>query len=164
MYQCSEHDFTIFSHTFWKQTIDVQSRFTIYDFTFTLLLILIWKKNPLGILSVNWFEAGKYGVGGFSKILRNFQSGSWQMLTSNYKVGGWGEKRLKTCLRNIWMVPNVYAVNGILLPKLFWPTVRKNCSSDREKLLKFEAEGREFAKNLRSLEQFIQKVKGMKNV
>ena len=35
---------------------------------------------------------------------------------------------------------------GILLPKLFWPTVRKNCSSDREKLLKFEAEGREFAK------------------
>ena len=30
--------------------------------------------------------------------------------------------------------------NGILLPKLFWPTVRKNCSSDWEKLLKFEAE------------------------
>ena len=25
--------------------------------------------------------------------------------------------------------------NGILLPKLFWPTVRKNCFSDREKLL-----------------------------
>ena len=23
------------------------------------------------------------------------------------------------------------------IPKLFWPTVRKNCSSDREKLLKF---------------------------
>ena len=32
----------------------------------------------------------------------------------------------------------------------------KNCSSDREKLLKFEVEGREFAKILRSLEQFIQ--------
>ena len=30
--------------------------------------------------------------------------------------------------------------NGILLPKLFWPTVRKNCSTDREKLLKFEVE------------------------
>ena len=38
--------------------------------------------------------------------------------------------------------------------------MRKNCSSDREKLLKFEAEGREFAKFLRSLEQFIQTVKG----
>ena len=32
------------------------------------------------------------------------------------------------------------------LPKVFWPTARKNCSSDREKLLKCEAEGREFAK------------------
>ena len=50
--------------------------------------------------------------------------------------------------------------NGILLLILFWPTVRKNCSGDREKLLKFEAEGREFAKFLRSLEQFIQTVKG----
>ena len=27
--------------------------------------------------------------------------------------------------------------NGILLPKLFWRTVRKKCSNDREKLLKF---------------------------
>ena len=50
--------------------------------------------------------------------------------------------------------------NGILLPKLFRPTVRKNCSSDRKKLLKFEAEGREFSKFLRSFEQFIQTVKG----
>ena len=41
--------------------------------------------------------------------------------------------------------------------------MRKNCSSDREKLLKFEAEGREFAKFLRSLEQFIQTVKGQNN-
>ena len=39
----------------------------------------------------------------------------------------------------------------------------KNCSSDLEKLLKFEAEGREFAKFLRSLEQFIQTVKGLNN-
>ena len=53
--------------------------------------------------------------------------------------------------------------NGILLPKLFWPTVRKNCSSDREKLFKFAAEGREFEKFLRSLEQFIQTVKGQNN-
>jgi hypothetical protein len=47
-------------------------------------------------------------------------------------------------------------------PKLFLPFVRKNCSTDREKLLK-EAEGREFAKLLRSLEQFIQTVKGHNN-
>ena len=42
--------------------------------------------------------------------------------------------------------------------------MRKNCSSDREKLLKFKNEGREFAKNLRSLEQFIRTVKGQKKI
>ena len=31
----------------------------------------------------------------------------------------------------------------------------KKCSIDQEKLLKFEAEGREFTKFLRSLEQFL---------
>ena len=40
--------------------------------------------------------------------------------------------------------------------------MRKN-SSDLEKLLKLETEGREFAKLLRSLEQFIQTVKGQNN-
>ena len=39
--------------------------------------------------------------------------------------------------------------NGILLPKLFWPTVRKKILEKREKLLKFKAEGRKFTKNLR---------------
>ena len=48
--------------------------------------------------------------------------------------------------------------NGILLLKLFWPIVRNNCFSDREQLLKFEAEGRQFAKFLRSLEQFAWRV------
>ena len=37
--------------------------------------------------------------------------------------------------------------------------MRKNCSSDREKN-SFKAEGREFAKILTSLDQFIQTVKG----
>ena len=46
-------------------------------------------------------------------------------------------------------------INDILLPKLFWPTVRKNCSSDQENFLKFEADGQEFANYLRSLEQFF---------
>ena len=40
--------------------------------------------------------------------------------------------------------------------------MRKNCSSDQEKLLELEAEGREFEKVLRSLEQFIRTVKGQK--
>ena len=40
----------------------------------------------------------------------------------------------------------------------------KKCSSDQEKLLKFEAAGRDFARKvLRSLEQSIQTVKGQTN-
>ena len=39
----------------------------------------------------------------------------------------------------------------------------QNCSSDQEFFLKFEAEGREFAKILRSLEQFVRTVKGQNN-
>ena len=41
--------------------------------------------------------------------------------------------------------------------------MRKNCFSDQEKLLKFEAEGQEIAKILMSLEQYIQTVKGQNN-
>ena len=43
--------------------------------------------------------------------------------------------------------------NGILFQKLFRPTVIKNCSRDRGKLFKFEAEGREFANFMRSLDE-----------
>ena len=55
-------------------------------------------------------------------------------------------------------------VNIFLLAKLFRPTVRKNGSKIEKNLLKFEAEGREFAKILRLLEQFIQTVKGQNNI
>ena len=41
-----------------------------------------------------------------------------------------------------------FAINGILLPKLFCPIVRKKCSSDQEKLLKFEAEIFEFTRTI----------------
>ena len=41
--------------------------------------------------------------------------------------------------------------------------MRKNSSSDGEKLLKFETEGEEFTKFMRSLEQLIQTVKGQNN-
>ena len=51
-----------------------------------------------------------------------------------------------------------YFVSKIVLT--YW---EKKCFSDQEKLLKFEAEGREFAKFLRSLEQFIGTVKGKTN-
>ena len=47
--------------------------------------------------------------------------------------------------------------------KLFLPTVRKNCTNDQDFFLNFKAEGQEFANFSRSLEQFIQTVKGQNN-
>ena len=47
-------------------------------------------------------------------------------------------QRVETCVASKLRI-------GSLLTKLFWPTVRKKCSCDREKLLEFEAEGQEFA-------------------
>ena len=41
--------------------------------------------------------------------------------------------------------------------------MRKNCSSNRAKLLNFEAGDGEFTKFLRSLEQSINTVKGLNN-
>ena len=49
--------------------------------------------------------------------------------------------------------------HGILLPKLYCEKKKKILVIE-EKLVKFEAKGREFAKILRSLEQFIHTVKG----
>ena len=47
----------------------------------------------------------------------------------------------------------------VFVTKIVLTYCEKKCFSDRENLLKFDAEGREFAKGLRSLEQFIQTVK-----
>ena len=52
----------------------------------------------------------------------------------------WQNKR---CQIFVW---DAHQKCGILFPQLFWLTVRMNCSSDWEKLLKFEAEGQEFEK------------------
>ena len=68
--------------------------------------------------------------------------------------------------QRLWTVNNtpiIWKKYGILLSKLFLTTVRKNCSSDREFFLKFEAGGQEFANILRSLKQFIQTVKDENN-
>ena len=55
-----------------------------------------------------------------------------------------------------WMVSCYQNCSGL-------STLRKNCSNDCEKLLKFKAKGREFAKIMGSLEQFLQTVKGQNN-
>ena len=78
------------------------------------------------------------------------QLSSFMMLSSHFPLFS-----NSTLAHSVTMIK--FEKSGTLLPKLFWPTARKNCSSDQEKLLKFEAEGWESAKNLRSLEQFVQR-------
>ena len=58
-------------------------------------------------------------------------------------------------LQNLW---KRYFVSKIVLTYF-----EKKYCTDQEKLLKFKAEGREFDIFLRSLEQFIQTVKGQNN-
>ena len=50
----------------------------------------------------------------------------------------WGTKT-KTTVSVTFSFVSTWNRNSNLLPKLFWPTVRKNCSSDQEKL--FEIQG-----------------------
>ena len=71
------------------------------------------------------------------------------------KIDAWAEI-MKMFLLSFWKIE---AKNWYSLTKF----VLTYCSSDREKLLKFKAEGREFANFLRSLEQFIEAVKGQSN-
>ena len=61
------------------------------------------------------------------------------------------------------MKKNSHVKKWYFVTKIVLSYCEKNCSSEREKLLKFEAEGREFAKILRSLEQFVRTVKGQNN-
>ena len=53
--------------------------------------------------------------------------------------------------------------NGILLPKLFWPTMRKIVLVIEKNFWNSSLNAKNFAKILRSLEQFIQTVKGQNN-
>ena len=66
----------------------------------------------------------------------------------------------KAKFERIYFFPSWFSLqkkceSRILFPKLTF-CEKKNCSSDREKLFKFETEGRSFAKILRSLEQFFE--------
>ena len=89
------------------------------------------------------------------RICRNNTLKVWQVSTLHSRIGICYlvcTKMFLSSRNQNWSVNR----DGILFPKLFRPTMSKSCSSDWEKLLKFKAEGGEFAIFLRSLEQFIQ--------
>ena len=68
-------------------------------------------------------------------------------------------KKLPTNLRSKIYRNIDLSRNRILFQKMFWPTVRKRCSSDWENFWNSRLKSENFAKVQRSLEQFIQTVK-----
>ena len=93
----------------------------------------------------------------------------------NYIIFYWSHLftlfRLNHSYTQITLASYLRSQNPVMLSKNKWrkkwyfvtKIVLTYCSSDRENVLKFVAEGREFAKTLRSLEQFVRTVKGQNN-
>ena len=106
----------------------------------------IEKKNELNIYDAVLLYCGVH-------LRLNFQVGHFWLLIKNESCFFYLPKLSREPSKIGFIFKRLYNNrNGILLPKLFWRIVRKKYSSDREKLLKLEAEGHEFAKCLRSLE------------
>jgi hypothetical protein len=98
---------------------------------------------------VCWFNLKTNGM-----VRIEIENTLWTLATFLYY-----EMRIKMVL----ISENLQCLNSILLPKFFWLIARKNCSSDQEKLLKFQAKAEDLQNILRSLEQFIQAAKGQNN-
>ena len=124
---------------FWLNKSEVEKN--IYKNTYFIVLFIVGKKNFLALLHIFQYHAIPLSPIRGGKSYTRF-AGRTKVNKICVKLKGlclkWEHKEYKKC--------KLLNKNGILLPKLFWPTVRKNCSSDREKLLKFEAEGWEFSK------------------
>ena len=82
-----------------------------------IVLWMPWRLNKVRIHSLNTAHITM----GRNSFKRKFQE---KILHNFWLANFW--------LPNFWLV--LSAKNGILLPKLFWPTVRKKCSSDWKNL------------------------------
>ena len=96
--------------------------------------------------------------------LSNCSSIFLSLLHFNYVITTQGTIKVAQKKNGHYFFENVnfcFCKNGILLPKLFWSTVRKNCFSDR--YFFFKIQGQEFDKSFWSLEWLIRTVKGKDN-
>ena len=111
----------------------------------------------MGIISANKIKCSESFSKQPNQLIVELNSSLWQIIVTKKKFQYAQPKYLYILshVSEITIFLNIHPdkINGILYPKLFWPTVRKNCSSDWEQLLEFKAEGWDFAKFLRSLEQ-----------
>ena len=151
---------------------------------------MVWEPGVFVYFQIIWFFFFRIGwfsnclihllliiLGLFSiaKVIMETKFWKWNQSKSSCKIlrqinQSWFLNFSKT-LRSIWfqILDNVSKSLSMLQIEEYWKwyfvtkILRKNCASDWEKLLKFDAEGQEFAKCLRSLEQFIQTVKSQNN-
>ena len=95
-------------------------------------------------LGSHWMVIGGWSTSGDWAVIRQHQVVIWQSLVSHgwssgshWAFIGLSQSSDRNCavIRQFSSSHSHKKNNDILLPKLFWPTVRKNCSSDREKLL-----------------------------
>ena len=127
----------------------------------SMIYFLFFEKHPVKEASWTLCTKWSYSLKGTKRIFEEDQFGI-SVIYCLFKAT-WMTQRRQRNRHAMLAELTGREENGILLPKLFWPTVKKKCSSDREKHFKFEAEGREFVKFLRSLEKLIQTVKGQNN-
>ena len=120
--------------------------FQVLLYCFQLVTEYIWHRNIWFLLSLLCF---KMRWNPFWNLILFFPNMSTKLKNSFLKTKE--RRNEKVVIFKKW-----YFVTKIDL-------TRKKCSSGWEKLLKFKAEGYEWAKFLRSLEQFIQTMKGKNN-
>ena len=94
---------------------------------------------------------------------KNIYKNMWwfSLYEINWHMSIWCKKC--SALNTYSQDPDIWREKWYFVTKIVLTYCEKKNSTDREKLLKFEAEGREFAKILRSLGQFIRTVKGQNN-
>ena len=70
------------------------------------------------------------------------------------------KSRNSKCIFTRFIAVRTILIQWYFITKIVLTYCEKKYYSNQEKILEFDTEGREFAKFLRSLEQFIQTVKG----
>ena len=122
-------------------------------------------RHKCGRLLVGWAWAHVLFCQGDRKITKwRSESGHWTFESNGaWNERSWGGKFSEKLRFYFFNFSQKNKGGTYFVAKIDLTYCEKNCYSDREKLLKYEAEGRKFANVLRLLKQFIHAVKGQTN-
>ena len=118
-----KNDFSIFS---WRRSVEHRKYILFFLWNYYSKFLNPWNMLVSKMFIGFYFNALKYAILNFLTIWRENKN----YLYIGIFCAAQDQESPINLQRRI--------KNGILLSKLFWPTVRRNCSSVREKLLKFE--------------------------